>query len=327
MSVEIPRDYLDRILRSLWARAPEKLLRLALGDPDLRVTGSLDSQPALIRRGVDAVALASSEGGPFVGHVEYQTDTDAGELAQRMALYGLLYHSLTGLPVRSAVLLLEPCDGLAEGLEIRHGDELLCLYRFRVLRLSQLPAEQLACDPDLAVLTPLGGGGSLGAVALARDTIIRQFSRPERGDLLAALYIVGGRRFDYATLLRIFSEEELMQSSTYQHLLEKGLSQGLSQGLAQGLSQGLAQGMAQGMAQGLSQGLAQGAVIGEVRGREQALRAVIDRQLTARFPEARLDDLLAHCSADDLDAFVDALLGANDESELRRWLLARLGQV
>lgn len=89
-----------------------------------------------------------------------------------------------------------------------------------------------------------------------------------------------------------------MQSVTYQDILEKGLTRGFEQGVA----------------------------TGELRGREHTLRSLIARQLSARFPATQLDDLLARCSADDLDAFVDALLSATDEAELRVWLLARLAQ-
>lgn len=289
MALEIPRDYLDRILRSLWQRAPETMLRLALGEPGLNVLRPLESQPVAVRRGVDGVALAEGENGPFVGHVEYETDPDVDELRKRLWLYGAVLHMQTGLPVRSAVLLLEPCAALVEDYALCDGPELLSFYRFRVLRLHQVPAKVLAENPDLAVLAPLGGGSSIEAVIRARDTILDQTPPHRRGDLLAELYIIGGRRFGDTTLRRIFTEEQLMQSSTYQATIEKGIERGI------------------------------------VRGREQTLRAITTRLLHRRFPDADLDDLLARCTADDLDAFAEELVAAPDAAALRAWLLARLG--
>lgn len=54
---------------------------------------------------------------------------------------------------------------------------------------------------------------------------------PERGDLLTALYIAGGRRFDHGTLTRVLSEEQLMQSATYQHIVEQGYNRGFARGV------------------------------------------------------------------------------------------------
>ena len=305
MSLEIPHDYLDRILRDQWERAPDALLRLALGDPGVRVTGSLDSQPVLVRRGVDGIALAEDEHGAFVGHVEYETSADAQELGQRVSMYGALLYARTGLPVRSAVLLLEPCDALREVFEVRHGPALLSQYRFRVLRLHRIPAEALASSFELAVLSPLGADPTLEALRRARDTIVARAPGPERGDLLTALYIVGGRRFDHGTLVRVLSEEQLMQSATYQHIVEQGYNRGFARGEAFGLERGIEKGI--------------------TTGRVQASRALTARMLRARFPEAGLEELAARCPDDQLEALADQILLCPDADALRRWLQATAG--
>lgn len=130
---------------------------------------------------------------------------------------------------------------------------------------------------------------------------------PTRDDLLAALYIVGGRRFDTENLLRIFNREQLMQSSTYKAILDEGFASGEQQGLRLGMQKGMQKGLQRGMQ----------------TGREQALRAITARQLALRFPTAGLEPLLDGCSADDLEALAELLVTAPDEATLHRWLEAR----
>ena len=301
MSTEIPRDHLDRILRALWQRAPTSLLRFALRAPTLQVHGLLDSQPVLVRRGVDAVCEAEDHRGRFVGHVEAETRASAKDLPARMWTYGALLHASTGLPVRSSVLLLEPCPKLPRRFVMRHGQDVLATYRYDVVRLYQFPAAALAQNPDLAVLTPMGKGAGLTHVAAARDTLTRELSGPTRDDLIAALYIVGGRRFDSRDLLRIFNREQLMQSSTYKAILDEGFATGEQKGFQKGLQKGLQ------------------------KGRESTLRAMTARQLHLRFPGSQLEPLLARCPTDDLEDFADLLVTASDLDTLSRWLVAHQG--
>lgn len=292
MSAEIPRDYLDRILRSLWQRTPDGFMRFALRARDLHVRGPVESQPVLVRRGLDATFEAEDRHGRFVAHVEAETDADPATLPARMWAYGALLHARTGLPVRASVLLLEPSPGVAPRFALRHGPSVIATYRYRVVRLYEIPAGRLARRADLAVLTPLGADARLDDLIVARNTLLREVPPPERDDLIASLYIVGGRRFDRATLFRVFTREQLMQSDTYRATIEEGFERGIERGIE--------------------------------RGRDQTLRDLTRRLLHLRYPDAALDPLLERCSADVLDPFADLLVTAPDVETLERWLRARL---
>ena len=93
-----PRDYTDRLMRSLWRRAPGAMLRLALHDPGLSVRQLLDTNTVLVKRAPDGAALVDSASGPFIGHIEVEVSPGA-DLPLRVALYGLLLHEQHGLPV------------------------------------------------------------------------------------------------------------------------------------------------------------------------------------------------------------------------------------
>lgn len=291
MSSDLPRDYLDRILNTLFERAPATLLQLALGDPHLVVRQILGGKRVLLRRDLDSAAIIETEHGPCVGHVEFETDADPRDLPARVALYGTILHVQTGLPVRSAVVVLERGPEIPVIFNMAHGPDLISSYHFRVVPLYQIPAATLAADPNLAVLAPLGQGATLDDVAAAKATLNSTQPRAERADLMAALYIVGGRRFSLPLLRRILSEEELMESVTYRDIIEKGIEKGRKEGIEKGMPEG----------------------------RRLGLRVFVERLLGRRFPEAaaELGPLLDGLSADDLEAVGEAVLTAPSAEQMR----------
>lgn len=298
MPLEIPRDHLDRIFRSVWRDAPDRFLSLALRVPDVRVHRVLDSQPVLVRKGVDAVCEAEDTRGRFIAHVEIEASAHPGELPARMWAYGALLHANTGLPVRASVLLLEPCPGLRDRFALWHGRRLVALYRYEVMRLYEIPATTLARDPDFAVFAALGDGPTPDALLVARDTLAAHHPAPQVYDLLAALYTVSGRRFDPALLDRIFSQEQLMQSATYEHIIQLGEQRGELRGELRGEKRG--------------------ELRGELRGRRDTLQRLARR----RFPDAALDALVQGCPPEHLDDLADALITAPDAATLEAWLRA-----
>lgn len=300
-----PRDYTDRLMRSLWRRAPGAMLRLALGDPGLEVRRLLDTNTVLLKRAPDGAALVDGRGGPFVGHVEAEISPSA-DLPLRVALYGLLLHEQHGLPVRSAVLLLAPTSAAPGAFEMTHDQITLATYQIAVVRLYELPAAQLAQDVDLAPLCPLAEDADLDALVLARDTLRGQAPAEDRADLLAALYILGGRRFDAAWLQRILTREELMESTTYRAILEEGFERGVARGVERGLEEGIGKGIEQGV--------------------EKGGRALLRRLIFARFPAEApgVVPLLERCDSDDIEAIAEALLQAPSAESLHAAILARI---
>ena len=292
-----PRDYTDRLMRSLWRRAPGAMLRLALHDPGLSVRQLLDTNTVLVKRAPDGAALVDCASGPFIGHVEVEVSPGA-DLPLRVALYGLLLHDQHGLPVRSVVILLAPTSTSVGPFTMTHDQVQLAVYQLTVVRLYQIPAAQLAQDVDLAPLCPLAEDADLDALMLARDTLRGQAPADERADLLAALYILGGRRFDAAWLQRILTREELMESTTYRAILEEGFERGVARGVERGIETGM----------------------------EKGSRSLLRTLILARFPSEapRLVPLLDGCDTADIEAIAEALLMAPSAESLHALILARI---
>lgn len=300
-SPDLPHDYMDRILRAWWQRAPHAALRLAFPSPALRVRQLLETAPATVRRHADGVALVEDDTGPFVAHVELETDARADALL-RAAIYGLLLHQTHGLPVRSALLLLESAPELPDCFEMRHGATVLCEYRVEVVQIFRIPAASLCRDPQLAVLAPLGEDASPADIIEARRTIRDAVAPPERGDLLASLYILAGRRFRLDQFRHLFTREELMESVSYRASIEEAFSEGIEKGLEKGIEKGMS------------------------RGRLAALRDVTSRLIERRFPGAmcELAPRLERCSPEDLEAIAEATLAVSNPEQLAACVEARL---
>lgn len=291
-STDLPRDYMDRILRTWWQRAPEAALRLAFPGPPLRVHQLLETAPTTVRRHADGVALVEDAAGPFVAHVELETDARADVLL-RAALYGLLLHQTHTLPVRSAILLLEPAPALPASFTMRHGEATLCEYRVEIVEIYRIPAARLSRDAQLAVLTPLGQGAGPEHVVEARRTIREAAAPTALGDLLASLYILAGRRFRIDDFRHLFTREELMESVSYRADLEEAFAEGIEKGIEQSQS---------------------------------TLRSLVARLIERRFPgaSASLRPLLGRCSPDDLEAIAEATLVVSSADQLAAAIEARL---
>lgn len=298
--MDLARDHTDRLVRALWRRAPESLLTLALGRQGVRVRQLLDTNPALIRRAPDGAAIVAAPEGDFVGHLEFETHATLAVL-KRAALYGLLLHEEHDLPVRSAVVLLEPAGIERDAFTMVHAGDELCRYRVRIVRLYEIPAEALAASVDLAPLSPLGAGARPEHIGQARRTLLDSAPAEERGDLLAALYIMGGRRFGLAQVQTLFTREELMESVTYRAILDEGISTGIEKGIERGIEKGIERGRA-----------------------EQ--RALIAHLAALRFPEltGQLEPLLTTADFADLEAIAEAVLRASSADQLLDLTRARL---
>lgn len=291
----LPRDYVDRVLRGLWRHGPTPMLRLALAQPDLTVHQVIDTGIVSVSRAADGAALAEDEHGPFIGHVEYETDARRRCL-QRLALVGLWLHERYDLPVRSALVALEPSPLDDDRFVMSHGPQELCRYHFTLVRVYQLPAAELVRNPQLAALAPLGAGATPETVLVALRQI-RTLGPTQRGDLLASLYILCDRRFGGELIRHLVTQEELMESQFLRELVEESYEKGFQKGMDQGISQG---------------------------GRE-AVASTLRRLIALRFPESlsSLEAILSLCTLEDLEAAAEALLLVSSGEELRQFLLAR----
>ncbi len=138
------------------------------------------------------------------------------------------------LLVRSVLLLLRPeadgpgMTGLYEEGFPREPPEIT--FRYRVVRLWEIPAEALlAGGLGLALYAPIAKVDPEHLVDVVRTVRQRvDAERPQDGkELLAAMYILMGLRYDEAMIQMVQKEVHGMEESiTYQEILHKGENKG-----------------------------------------------------------------------------------------------------
>jgi predicted transposase YdaD len=179
--------------------------------------------------------------------VEFQSRSD-GSLPARLHMYNAILEHRHALPVRSVAVLLTPQadhSNLTGLHQSRCEDEDPHLeFRYRVLRLWQLPAERM-----------LAGG--LGMLALAPISAVRKEALPWviervgeglrrradvalRGKLWTAIYVAMGLRYERSLVNQLLQGvHEMEESVTYQAIIEKGFEKGERLGLEKGLKSAL----------------------------------------------------------------------------------------
>ncbi|MEL6342939.1 MAG: hypothetical protein AAFV53_07380 [Myxococcota bacterium] len=232
------RDALDITLKSLWRTRPEGLIRFATGNEELNLLRVLDASPIVIRRSVDGVALVADNAGTYIEHMEFETSADGRALADRVYVYSAHLYTMMGhrYPVRSTVVLLE--DRLPRFKPVfimKHGEQEICRYQFRVIRLADLEPERFLDEPARAVLVPFAKGADLHHVEAARHLIEKDASVTQLPELLAALYIVAGRRFDASQVRDLLWSDVVMESSTYKEIEARGFERGIERGIERAL--------------------------------------------------------------------------------------------
>jgi len=278
-----PRDALDITLKSLWRARPEGLVRFATGNEDLRLIRVLDASPMIIRRSVDGVALVEDEAGPYIEHIEFETSADGRVLANRVYVYSAHLYTMMQhrFPVRSTVVLLEDrLPNFQPVFVMRHGEEEIGRYNFRVIRLADQPPDRFLEEPARAALMPFAKGAELEHIVAARQLIEQQATAAQLPELLTALYIVAGRRFESSQVRNLLWSEAVMESVTYKEIEARGFERGVERGLEQ------------------------------ARNRH---RAQLLRMIEARFGEvsAARRDQIGHASEGELDRWMMSLLGAS----------------
>jgi hypothetical protein len=140
------------------------------------------------------------------------------------------------LPVRSVIVLLRPA---ADGPVMNGTFERACpndqpydVFHYRVVRLWQIPAEELLRGgPGLLSLAPVAAvapGDLPTVVHRVRRRIEREVPEDRATDLLAATYVLMGLRYD-ATVVAALKREVLKmeESITYQEIKGLGRLEGL----------------------------------------------------------------------------------------------------
>lgn len=232
-----PRTSLDIAVHDLWRHQPEAILRLATGMPELSLRRVLPERVSSVRREADGVALANGPHGPFLAHVEFHADTSEARIARQMYVTGAaLYARHDGrYPVLGTAVLLERRSRMSGTFKVGYGAETLVRQRFRVLRLYERPAGELACSVALAPLCALGAAPTLEDLALARQTIeAAALPGDTEASALAILYVVSGRRFEESALRALLWRSDMWDSSTGREIFEAGEARGEARGLIVG---------------------------------------------------------------------------------------------
>lgn len=189
---------------------------------------------------------------PYGLLTEFQGNHDP-EFAQRLLEYAVLAGNRLRVPIVAVAVLLRPFDSHAalRGRYTIQGpdDEELIDFRYRTLRVWQMPAEAFLAG-GLAVL-PLASIAKVRRAELPRilDRITERLeseATPGQADLLrTATFVLMGLKFDKAFVEKMMSRNVLELSSTYRALHDEAKAEGRAEGVAEGRAEGVAEGKAE----------------------------------------------------------------------------------
>jgi predicted transposase YdaD len=191
----------------------------------------VDADVSTVTAAADKVIRVYGDGYDWLLHVEAQSSHELA-LPERMFEYNTLLRRRHKLLVRSVVLLLRReanASNLTGVLQLQFPDEDVpyVVFRYRVVRLWELPAEKLLTgDLRTLPLAPLTdeAASALPAVIGRIEERLRQEAPPEEADKLrTATFVLLGLRYSPQVVEQLFRGVTSMEeSSTYQYIVAKG---------------------------------------------------------------------------------------------------------
>jgi hypothetical protein len=176
----------------------------------------------------------------YVLHLDFQSGHDSAQLPPRLRLYNTLADDHTGLPVRSVAVLLRPeadsprlTGELVRGLP---GEEPHNIFRYGVIRVWQLPTEQLLAG-GLATLplAPLSVAGESEVRRVIGHMKERLREEARAGELWTATRVLMGLRHSQDLIdLLLRGVQGMKDSVTYQAIVAEGVAEGVIKGRAEG---------------------------------------------------------------------------------------------
>ncbi len=251
----------DASIKELFERRPADWLTLAGLNPGGPVR-LVDANLATVTADVDR-AIWVEDPWPWLAHIEIQASRDP-DLARRLYRYNAMLDLKFGLPVESIVILLRPqADGPSyTGLleRSRHGWPPYLSFRYRVVRVWELPAEELLrgslATLPLALIADAPAAKLPGVARRVEERIRSEATRSEARVLRAIAELLLGLNRSKGDVDMLFNMDWIEESSVYKAMVEKGIREGRERGIEEGVEQGLKQGVEQGERRGR---------IGEVR--------------------------------------------------------------
>lgn len=233
---------MDQGIKRLLERHPADLLAFAV--PGAAYLGSLPGDLAMEpQRVLDLLMRVRYQGVECVVNIEAEAQPRA-EIARRCFEYGARASIVTGLPVLSVVLWLQPGGTPPTSpYEMRVGDRLTALWHFTGIELYNVSAESLFTRglPGLFPLVPFTrDGGDLTVVERAALLVRDRAPAADLAELEVLLGVFGARRFGTGTmravLRRVLMSTEILDTSPlYQDWKREWIAEGMAQGMAQTL--------------------------------------------------------------------------------------------
>jgi predicted transposase YdaD len=235
------RDY-DPTVKALVEVEPGSWLPLA-GRPPAPVT-VIDADVSALLSGAADKFLHVHADPEYVLHLDFQSGHDSAHLPRRLRLYNAVAGYRTGLAVRSTAVLLRPeadSPRLTGTLELTlPGDEPEEVFRYRVIRVWQLPVEPLlAGGLGTLPLAPISDVSQSQLPGVIRRMKVRLRRERRAKELWTATEVLLGLRYppDLVDIL-LRGVTGMKESSTYQRIVAEGLAEGRTEGLAEGLAKG-----------------------------------------------------------------------------------------
>jgi predicted transposase YdaD len=204
-----------------------------LGGPPAAAVAVIEADLATVTAEADKVLLIRGNH-PWLMNVELQSSYDA-TLEDRLLRYNVLLRGRHELPVRSVVVLLRRQANAPRLTGVLRyelpGDEVYLEFRYHVVRLWRQPAEHiLNSGVGVLPLAPLADVPRQDLPPLIEEVgrRFRNEAPPEmRGTLWTATFVLMGLRFppEFVTQL-LQGVREMEESSTYQHIIERGRAEG-----------------------------------------------------------------------------------------------------
>lgn len=223
------QDY-DPTVKALVEFDPASWLPL-VGRPAAPVT-VLDADVSAVLSGAADKFLRVHADPEYVLHLDFQSGHDSAQLPPRLRLYNAVADFRSRLPVRSVAVILRPeadspqlSGQLVRGLP---GEEPVAVFRYGVIRVWQLPVEQLLTG-GLATLplAPISAVDPPGLHGVIRRMEERLRGKERAGELWTATRILLGLRYppDLIHLL-LRGVMGMKESSTYQEIVAEGRAEG-----------------------------------------------------------------------------------------------------
>jgi predicted transposase YdaD len=247
----------DPTLKALVETVPADWLPLT-GRPRRRVTLHDADIASMISGAADKV-LRVHDRPPYLLHLDFQAGHDSASLPARLKLYNSALEYRHNLPVLSVAVILRPqadspqLTGLLE--RSLAGEGLLVSFRYKVLRVWELPAEQLLEGGlgtlPLAPVSAVARSALPGVIRRMHQRLEAPAARRYAPELWTATYVLLGLRYDKGFAQSLLREVlSMKESTTYQAILQEGRAEGRAKGRAEGLTEGLTQGRAEGLTEG-----------------------------------------------------------------------------